>query len=65
MILKNNGKAISRNSTPFVNEKSENRSAVLVDTYFEDFQFNLGKFQKIIENLKYWKIMSETEIGQI
>jgi len=25
----------------------------LVDPGFEDFQFNSGKFQKIIENLKY------------
>jgi len=38
---------------------------VLVDTGFEDFQFNSEKFQKIMKNLKYWKMMFETEIGQI
>ena len=37
----------------------------LVDTGFEDFHFNSGKFQKITENLKYWKMMFKTETGQI
>ena len=65
MILRNNLKAISRNLIPFVNLKSENRSTTLVDTGFEDLQFNSRKFQKIIENLKYWKTIFKTEIGQI
>jgi len=38
---------------------------VLVDTGFEEFQLNSGKFQKIMKNLEYWKTMFETEIGQI
>ena len=37
---------------------------MLIDTGFEDFQFNPGKFQKIIENPKYWKTVFKTEIGQ-
>ena len=36
----------------------------LVDPGFEDLQFNSGKFQKIMENLKYWKTVFKTEIGQ-
>ena len=35
------------------------------DTGFEDFANNSEKFQKIIKNLKYWKIIFETKIGQI
>ena len=38
---------------------------MLVDTGFEDLQLNSEKFQKIIENLKYWKTMFKTEIGEI
>ena len=54
-----------RNSKLFANENSGNRSAALADTGFEEIQFNLGKIQKIIENLIYWKITFETKIGQI
>jgi len=35
------------------------------DTGFEDFANNSEKFQKIMKNLKYWKTMFETKIGQI
>ena len=37
MTLRNNVKVVSKNLNPFVNEKSENRSAASVDTGFEDF----------------------------
>ena len=36
-----------------------------VDTGFKDFANNSEKFQKIMKNLKYWKMMFKTEIGQI
>ena len=51
--------------TPKTQEKPESRSETLVDTGFEDFQFNSEKFQKIMKNLKYWKTMFETWIDQI
>ena len=37
----------------------------LVDPGFEDLRFNSENFQKIIENLKYWKMIFKTEIDQI
>ena len=65
MILRSYRKAVFRILTPFVNKKSENRSAVLVDPGFEDLQLNSGKFQKIMKNLEYWKTIFKTETGQI
>ena len=35
------------------------------NTDLEILQNNFEKFQKIMKNLKYWKTVSETEIGQI
>jgi len=37
----------------------------LVDPGFEDLQLNSGKFQKIMKNLEYWKMIFKTETGQI
>ena len=38
---------------------------ILADTGFEDLQLNSEKFQKIMKNLEYWKMISKIEIGQI
>jgi len=38
---------------------------ILADTGFEDLQFNSEKFQKIMKNLEYKKIIFETKISQI
>ena len=35
------------------------------DTGFGDFVNNSEKFQKITKNLKYWKTIFKTKIGQI
>ena len=56
-------KDISKNLTPFENYKSGNRSATRMTPVLKILQNNSEKFQKIIENLKYRKIVFETEIG--
>ena len=54
MILRHNMKTDSQNATPFVNEKSESRLAVSVDTAYGDFP---KEFRKIPKNPEKSKIL--------
>jgi len=53
MILRSTVKAVSKNSTPFVNYKPWNRQVISVAPILKILQNNSEKFQKIMKNLKY------------
>ena len=54
-------KAVSENFILFKNHKSQNRLAIPVDTDLEAFAENFRKILKNMKNLKYQKMIFETE----